>query len=89
MYGQFGEDSRIMAKTMRMRVRSVLLPAALVLALFGLVRVATGDSSEPAGNISPVDKWAWSTNAGWINFAPTCTGCQGVSVYADHLEGYS
>jgi hypothetical protein len=61
----------------------LLLPAALVLALFGLAQAATG------GNIDPVDKWAWSTNAGWINFAPTCTGCTGVSVYADHLEGYA
>jgi hypothetical protein len=78
-----------MAKTMPMRVRTVLLPAALVLVLFGLVRVATGDSSEPAGNISPVDKWAWSTNAGWINFAPACAGCEGVTVYSDHLEGYA
>jgi hypothetical protein len=41
------------------------------------------------GNIDPVDKWAWSTNAGWINFNPTCGGCDGTTVYADHLEGYA
>ena len=23
-----------------------------------------------AGNISPTNKWAWSTNAGWVNFNP-------------------
>jgi hypothetical protein len=64
-------------------MRAALLLAGFVLALFGLVQVAIG------GNIDPVDKWAWSTNAGWINFAPTCTGCDGVSVYTDHLEGYA
>jgi hypothetical protein len=37
-------------------------------------------------NIDPMDKWAWSTNAGWINFNPTHGG---VMVYADHLEGYA
>jgi hypothetical protein len=26
---------------------------------------------------------------GWINFAPNCTGCEGVAVYSDHLEGYA
>jgi hypothetical protein len=60
-----------------------VLLAGLVLALFGLAYAVTGSS------IDPTDKWAWSTNAGWINFAPTCTGCQGVTVYADHLEGYA
>jgi hypothetical protein len=57
--------------------------AALLLALFGLARVVLG------GNIDPIDKWAWSTHAGWINFNPTCDGCQGVTVYSDHLEGYA
>jgi hypothetical protein len=41
------------------------------------------------GNIDPVDKLAWSTNAGWINFSPVCDGCEGATVYADHLEGYA
>ncbi len=26
---------------------------------------------------------------GWINFAPSCAGCDGVTVYGDHLEGYA
>ena len=38
------------------------------------------------GNISPVDKYAWSENAGWLNFRPTGGG---VTVYSDHLEGYA
>ncbi len=37
-------------------------------------------------NIDPVDKWAWGTNIGWINFAPQNGG---VCVYRDHLEGYA
>jgi hypothetical protein len=65
-----------------MRFRTITI-AILLLALFGLVQVVLG------GNIDPAEKWAWSTNAGWINFAPTCTGCQGVTVHADHLEGYA
>ncbi|MBK6429471.1 hypothetical protein [Candidatus Amarolinea dominans] len=40
----------------------------------------------------PPKKWAWSTNAGWINFAPTAPNgafTDGVAVYPDHLEGYA
>ena len=55
----------------------------LLVALFGLVQVVLG------GNIDPDDKWAWGTNVGWINFAPSCDGCGGVTVYGDHLEGYA
>lgn len=43
------------------------------------------DTKTTDGNIDPNHKWAWGTNIGWINFRPD-TG--GVSVYADHLEGY-
>jgi hypothetical protein len=35
--------------------------------------------------MDPNSKWAWSTNAGWINFNPTGGD---VAVYRDHLEGY-
>jgi hypothetical protein len=38
-------------------------------------------------NIDPTDKWAWSKNVGWVNFASV--GYEGVTVYADHLEGYA
>jgi hypothetical protein len=61
----------------------VMLLIGLALCLLGVARAAT-DS-----NIDPVDKWAWSTNAGWINFNPTCDSCEGTTVYADHLEGYA
>jgi len=38
-----------------------------------------------AENIDTTDKYAWSSNAGWVNFKPTHGG--GVTVYTDHLEG--
>ncbi len=72
-----------MVGTIRTPIRFPVLLVALVFALFGLAYAVTGS------NIDPVNKWAWSTNAGWINFAPTCTGCEGVTVHADHLEGYA
>jgi hypothetical protein len=64
-------------------IRYTTLLAVLVLALFGLARVVLGS------NIDTTDKWAWSTNAGWINFNPQCLGCEGVTVHSDHLEGYA
>lgn len=36
------------------------------------------------GSIDPTNKYAWGTNTGWINFAPTNGG---VTIYSDHLEG--
>jgi len=38
------------------------------------------------GGIDPTNKYAWSANAGWINFADANGG---VTVYSDHLEGYA
>jgi hypothetical protein len=38
------------------------------------------------GNIDPNNKYAWSENAGWLNFRPTDGG---VTIYSDHLEGYT
>jgi hypothetical protein len=73
----------MMLGTIRTHHRLAVLLAALTLVLSGLAYAAIGS------NIDPVDKWAWSTNAGWINFNPACTGCEGVTVYADHLEGYA
>ena len=60
-------------------VRTVLA-VALLLGLLGLGQAVL------AGNIDGTDKYAWSTNAGWINFAPSNGG---VTVYGDHLEGYA
>lgn len=40
----------------------------------------------------PPKKWAWSSNAGWINFAPTALNgafTNSVAVYPDHLEGFA
>ena len=53
---------------------------ALTLAIFGVAYAATNS------NIDPEAKWAWSTNAGWINFNPPDGS---VTVYPDHLEGYA
>jgi hypothetical protein len=52
----------------------------VVLALLGMYQTAS------ASGIDPAAKWAWSTNAGWINFNPNAGG--GVAVYEGHLEGY-
>lgn len=53
---------------------------ALVLAL-GFWQIA-----QAAGNINPINKWAWSTNSGWLNFNPTAAA---VRVCRDHLEGFA
>ncbi|MCJ7622564.1 MAG: class F sortase [Anaerolineaceae bacterium] len=55
-----------------------LLLSILILVIFGIVQAG-------AGGIDPTDKWAWGTNIGWINFAPTHGS---VTAYDDHLEGY-
>jgi len=83
MYGRFGEGNKSMISTVYTRIRVPLLLAALALAIFGVVQVVL------AGNIDPLDKWAWSTNAGWIDFNPICDRCDGVTVYPDHLEGHA
>jgi len=57
-----------------------VLIAVIVLCLVAVAQAA-------AGNINAVDKWAWGSNVGWINFRPTHGG--GVTVYSDHLEGYA
>jgi hypothetical protein len=51
-----------------------------------LICLALPTAALAAGNISATDKFAWSETAGWKNFAPTHGG---VTVYADHLEGYA
>jgi hypothetical protein len=64
-------------------IKYPVLIGGIVLCLLGLVQAVLGS------NIDPTDKWAWGTNVGWINFSPQCTGCEGGTVYADHLEGYA
>jgi hypothetical protein len=78
-----------MVKGIRSHNRVPVLLFALLLTLFGVVQVVLSDGTGLAGNISPVDKWAWGTNVGWLNFDPSCSGCEGVTVYPDHLEGYA
>ncbi len=58
----------------------VALFAAVVLALLGMYQIGS------AASMDPTAKWAWSTNASWIDFNPTVGG--EVAVYGDHLEGY-
>jgi hypothetical protein len=40
----------------------------------------------PESNVDPESRWAWSTDAGWIDFNPLHGG---VTVCPDHLEGYA
>jgi hypothetical protein len=67
-----------MSKMTMTRTLFSVLVALIALGLFKIV--------EAAGSIDPVNKWAWSTNAGWINFNPSNGG---VTVCGDHLEGYA
>ncbi|MCJ7434860.1 MAG: sortase [Anaerolineales bacterium] len=63
-------------------VKYLVFPALLMAAMLVIVSVAQAAS----GYVDPTNKWAWGTNIGWINFAPTHGG---VTVYDDHLEGYA
>ena len=69
----------MICKTLKPIVRRALF-AALTLTLLGMHQLIS------AAGIDPMAKWAWSTNAGWINFTPTVSG--NVAVYGDHLEGF-
>jgi uncharacterized repeat protein (TIGR01451 family) len=59
--------------------------SALLLGLL-LSLLAVGMALAAAGNIDAINKWAWGTNMGWVNYAPDNGG---VTVYSDHLEGYA
>ncbi len=69
-----------MARKVITYIKYPVLVAGILLCLVGVAYAATS-------NIDPTDKWAWSKNVGWVNFAPDTHG--GVTVYADHLEGYA
>ena len=60
-----------------------VLAMGLILGLLGLGQAVW------AGNIDPMNKFAWGTNVGWINFDPTCAGCESATVFVNHLEGYA
>ncbi|UCE17665.1 MAG: T9SS type A sorting domain-containing protein [Gemmatimonadota bacterium] len=68
-----------MSRKMIAGMKYSVLTALLLLSISGVLQAQTG-------NIDPVDKWAWGTNVGWLNFRPVNGG---VTVYADHLEGYA
>jgi hypothetical protein len=56
----------------------------VLLVLFTLFSFKPAAASE--GNISNTDKWAWSENAGWVNFRPDHGG---VTVHDTYLSGYA
>lgn len=60
------------------------LSTSILTLVFALMIVYTVRAA--SGPVEPVDKWAWGTNIGWVNFRPTHGG---VNVYEDHLEGYA
>jgi hypothetical protein len=65
---------------MRRRAFSVVW---VVTCMFTMAHIADAHADT---NIDPVDKWAWSTNAGWVNFNPAHGG---VMVTATHLQGFA
>jgi len=67
---------------LRKVITYIKYPVLITVMVLCLVTVAQA----AAGNIGAVDKWAWGSNVGWINFAPPHGG---VTVYDDHLEGYA
>ena len=68
-----------MTKKSQIKMLSVIFTATLLF--------LTPPKAQAAGNIDASHRFAWSSNAGWVNFNPNNFG--GVSVYADHLEGYA
>jgi hypothetical protein len=63
----------------RIRAHPKILPL-----LVALVLATAGFTIALAGNIDPLDRYAWSANAGWINFNSPASEA---TVYKDHLEG--
>ncbi len=69
-------------KSIITRTIKFALLCQLLFCLSALQPAATASES----NISNTSKYAWSENAGWMNFHPLYGG---VNVYDDHLEGYA
>ena len=67
------------AVSTRSQQRFIWIAGAMLLVVGSLVH------AQAPGNIDPTEKWAWSTNAGWLNFSPTHGWG---AVYPDHLEGF-
>ena len=73
-------EARMTAKKVIAYLACPVLITGIIIVLVSVVQAARDT------NIDPDDRWAWSTNGGWINFNPAHGG---VTVYADHLEGYA
>jgi len=63
-----------------MNLKATRIMQLSLIALSSLAMLETN-----ASNIDPSDKYAWSENAGWVNFLPSDGGA---TVYDDHLEGF-
>jgi hypothetical protein len=70
---------------MNVKRRSIITFGVVGLVVFGLCGLQPARADE--GNISQIDKYAWSEHTGWLNFRPADGG--GVTIYPDHLEGYA
>jgi len=57
-----------------------------VLGMVVLAAMLAGSIARATGNIDPANNFAWSENAGWINFAPANGG---VTVSRAGLSGYA
>ncbi len=69
---------------MKASIRGIATLHLACILLCGLFGPATGLASE--GNIDTTKKYAWSENAGWLNFRPTDAG---VTVHDTYLSGYA
>jgi hypothetical protein len=69
---------------MSKRILTYILCPVLVIGVAAIL--FNGAYAATNSNIDTEAKWAWSTNAGWINFNPPDGG---VTVCSDHLEGYA
>ncbi len=59
---------------------------SMIARMIGLTVLLVGSMARAEGNIDPTEKFVWSENAGWINFASTHGG---VTVKSDGLSGYA
>ncbi len=69
---------------MKIKIRTHKLYAALLSAVVLILLAAAIALAD--GSIDTINKWAWGTNAGWINFNDANGS---VTVFSDHLEGYA
>lgn len=70
---------------MKTSIRGITTLHLAFILLCGLFTPTTAWASE--GNIDTSNKYAWSENAGWLNFNPTTNG--GVTVHDTYLSGYA